>query len=61
MLRKQSAARHIYNGDVNIIRNYLKNNGGELYYYQNIPLKFEQFSPKLNNYNKNDNYIELKK
>jgi capsule biosynthesis phosphatase len=33
---------------------------GELYYYQNIPNGLKNYFPKLYNYNKNDNYIELK-
>ena len=33
---------------------------GELYYYQNIPNELENYFPKLYNYNKNNNYIELK-
>jgi len=33
---------------------------GELYYYQNIPNELKNYFPKLYNYNKNNNYIELK-
>lgn len=33
---------------------------GELYYYQNIPNDLKNYFPKLYNYNKNNNYIELK-
>lgn len=33
---------------------------GELFYYQNIPRDFENYFPKLYDYNKRDNLIELK-
>jgi capsule biosynthesis phosphatase len=33
---------------------------GELFYYQNIPLEFEKYFSKLNDYNKKDDVLELK-
>ena len=33
---------------------------GELFYYQNIPLEFEKYFSKLNDFNKNEDVLELK-
>jgi capsule biosynthesis phosphatase len=33
---------------------------GELFYYQNIPLEFETYFSKLNDFNKNEDVLELK-
>ena len=33
---------------------------GELFYYQNIPLEFEKYFSKLNDFNKKDDVLELK-
>ena len=59
----------INNNKYNVIEkydNYIVKKGvysfmkGELFYYQNIPLEYEMYFAKIIDYNKNDEFIEIK-